>query len=103
MVSQGWHVTHSGNFRLFGHAWNAAVRVSSSSSTQTTPKGAEIPVPTREQVMRDLRKVAKPKDSTTDRPKKQRSRTSHAPNDVRRSATDATRFTSDQKPSIVLV
>jgi hypothetical protein len=39
---------------------------------QTTPKGAEIPVPTREQVMRDLRKLAKPKGSTTDRPKDQR-------------------------------
>lgn len=39
--------------------------------TQETPKGAKIPVPTREQVMRDLRKIAKPKgDSTTDRPKK---------------------------------
>ena len=38
--------------------------------TQTTPKGAEIPIPTREQVMRDLRKTAKPKGSTPDRPKK---------------------------------
>jgi hypothetical protein len=28
--------------------------------TQHTPKGAEIPVPTREEVLRDLRKVAKP-------------------------------------------
>ena len=39
-------------------------------SKQTTPKGAEIPVPTKEQVMRDLRKASKPKDSTTDRPEK---------------------------------
>jgi len=29
--------------------------------TQTTPKGAEIPVPKRKDVLRDLRKVAKPK------------------------------------------
>jgi len=28
--------------------------------TQTTPTGVEIPVPTREQFMRDLRKVAPP-------------------------------------------
>lgn len=28
--------------------------------TQHTPKGAEIPIPTREQVLRDLEKVAKP-------------------------------------------
>jgi len=28
--------------------------------TQHTPKGAEIPVPTREEVLRDLEKVAKP-------------------------------------------
>lgn len=27
---------------------------------QTTPKGAEIPVPTREAFLRDLRKVAPP-------------------------------------------
>lgn len=40
--------------------------------TQKTPKGAEIPVPTREQVMRDLRKTAKPKPkgSTPDSPTK---------------------------------
>jgi hypothetical protein len=30
--------------------------------TQKTPKGYEIPVPTREQVLRDLAKVAKPKE-----------------------------------------
>jgi hypothetical protein len=29
--------------------------------TQTTPQGAEIPVPKRKDVLRDLRKVAKPK------------------------------------------
>jgi hypothetical protein len=42
-----------------------------SEQTQKTPKGAEIPVPTREQVMRDLRKTAKrkPKSSTPDGPK----------------------------------
>jgi hypothetical protein len=28
--------------------------------TQYTPEGAEIPVPTREEVLRDLEKVAKP-------------------------------------------
>jgi hypothetical protein len=28
--------------------------------TQETPKGHKIPVPTREQVLRDLKKVAKP-------------------------------------------
>jgi hypothetical protein len=28
--------------------------------TQHTEKGAEIPIPTREQVLRDLEKVAKP-------------------------------------------
>lgn len=28
--------------------------------TQHTPKGAEIPVPTKEQVLNDLRKIAKP-------------------------------------------
>ena len=28
--------------------------------TQHTPQGAEIPVPTREEVLRDLAKVAKP-------------------------------------------
>ncbi len=28
--------------------------------TQETPEGHEIPVPTREQVLRDLKKVAKP-------------------------------------------
>jgi hypothetical protein len=31
-----------------------------SEPTQQTPKGHKIPVPTREQVLRDLRKVAKP-------------------------------------------
>ncbi|HTC73365.1 MAG TPA: hypothetical protein VK655_10800 [Solirubrobacteraceae bacterium] len=29
-------------------------------STQTTPKGAVIPVPTREQVLKGLKKIAKP-------------------------------------------
>jgi hypothetical protein len=29
--------------------------------TQETPKGAEIPIPTREEVFRDLGKVAKPR------------------------------------------
>jgi hypothetical protein len=29
--------------------------------TQKTPKGHEIPVPSREEVLRDLEKVAKPK------------------------------------------
>jgi hypothetical protein len=29
--------------------------------TQTTPKGAEIPVPTRRDVLRDLAKTAKPR------------------------------------------
>lgn len=34
---------------------------------QTTPQGETIPVPTREQVLRDLRKVAKaPKPSADD-------------------------------------
>lgn len=30
-------------------------------STQTTPKGAEIPVPKRGDFLRDLTKIAKPK------------------------------------------
>lgn len=30
---------------------------------QTTPKGAEIPVPTRDAVLRDLMKVAPPPDA----------------------------------------
>ena len=39
--------------------------------TQKTPKGHEIPVPTREDVLRDLKKVAKPdKGSTPNRPEK---------------------------------
>jgi len=39
---------------------------------QTTPKGAEIPVPSREDWERTLRKVAnpKPKDSPPSRPEK---------------------------------
>ena len=41
-----------------------------SEEKQTTPKGATIPVPTREQVLRDLRKASKPTGSTTDSPKK---------------------------------
>ena len=39
---------------------------------QTTPKGAEIPVPTREEVFRDLGKVARPRkrrDSEPDAPR----------------------------------
>lgn len=34
--------------------------------TQTTPEGAEIPIPTREDVFRDLGKVAKPRKRPTD-------------------------------------
>ena len=38
---------------------------------QTTPKGAEIPVPTKDDWEKVLRKAANPKGSTTDRaPKK---------------------------------
>jgi len=37
---------------------------------QRTPKGHEIPVPEREDVLRDLKKVAKAKPSTPRRPKK---------------------------------
>jgi hypothetical protein len=37
---------------------------------QRTPKGEEIPVPTREDVLRDLKKVAKAKPSTPRGPKK---------------------------------
>jgi hypothetical protein len=37
---------------------------------QKTPKGEEIPVPTREDVLRDLKKLAKAKPSTARRPKK---------------------------------
>lgn len=37
-------------------------------SKQTTPKGAEIPVPTKGEWEKVLRKAANPKDSTTDRP-----------------------------------
>ena len=37
---------------------------------QKTPKGEEIPVPTREDVLRDLKKVAETKPSTPRRPKK---------------------------------
>ena len=41
------------------------------SETQTTPKGHEIPVPTREEFETNLDKVAKPvKKSPTRRPKK---------------------------------
>jgi len=35
--------------------------------TQETPQGHEIPVPTREQVLRDLKKVAKPKPKKAER------------------------------------
>ena len=38
--------------------------------TQKTPKGHEIPVPKRSDFMRDLKKVAKPKRSTSDNAKK---------------------------------
>lgn len=37
-------------------------------SKQTTPKGAEIPVPTKDEWEKVLRKAANLKDSTTDRP-----------------------------------
>ena len=37
---------------------------------QKTPKGEEIPIPTREDVLRDLKKVAKAKPSVPRRPKK---------------------------------
>ncbi|MEX0781882.1 MAG: hypothetical protein WD557_04470 [Dehalococcoidia bacterium] len=37
---------------------------------QTTPKGAEIPVPTRKDWEQALRKVAKPKDSPPGGPDK---------------------------------
>ena len=36
--------------------------------TQKTPKGAEIPVPTREAFFRDLRKVAPPDKPQQDEP-----------------------------------
>jgi len=39
-------------------------------ATQKTPKGHEIPVPQREDVLRDLKKAAKVKPSTPRRPKK---------------------------------
>jgi hypothetical protein len=35
--------------------------------TQETPEGHTIPVPTREDVLRDLEKVAKPRRSTRER------------------------------------
>ncbi len=45
-----------------------------SEQTQYTPKGHEIPIPTKEQVFRDLEKVAKPRKkpstSRVRRPKK---------------------------------
>jgi hypothetical protein len=40
------------------------------SPKQRTPKGHEIPIPEREDVLRDLKKVAKAKPSTPRRPKK---------------------------------
>ena len=40
--------------------------------TQYTPKGHEIPIPSREQVFRDLEKVAKPRKPP--RPSKRRLR-----------------------------
>jgi hypothetical protein len=39
-------------------------------SKQKTPKGHEIPIPKREDVLRDLKKVAKAKPSTPRRTKK---------------------------------
>ena len=38
------------------------------SKTQKTPKGAEIPVPSKAEWEKVLRKAANPKDSTTSRP-----------------------------------
>ena len=40
--------------------------------TQYTPKGHEIPIPTKEQVFRDLEKVAKPRKPVP--PSKRRTR-----------------------------
>jgi hypothetical protein len=37
---------------------------------QRTPKGHEIPIPEREDFLRDLKKLAKAKPSTPRRPKK---------------------------------
>ncbi len=37
---------------------------------QKTPKGHEIPIPKRSEFIRDLKKVAKPKRSTSDSAKK---------------------------------
>jgi hypothetical protein len=34
--------------------------------TQTTPKGAEIPIPKKRDFLRDLRKVAEPKPEVSD-------------------------------------
>jgi hypothetical protein len=42
----------------------------SKDDTQTTPKGKQIPIPKREDVLRDLKKAAKVKPSTPRRPKK---------------------------------
>ena len=39
-------------------------RVPRNQPTQTTPKGAEIPVPKRGDFMRDLRKVTAPKEDS---------------------------------------
>lgn len=46
--------------------------VSKKEPTQKTPQGEEIPIPTRGEFMRDLKKVAKvgKKSQTTRRPKK---------------------------------
>jgi len=38
--------------------------------TQKTPKGEEIPVPTRRDFLKNLKKAAKPKESTPSSPKK---------------------------------
>lgn len=48
------------------------MRAASDEQTQKTPKGTEIPVPSREQVLRGLKKIAKPiaKPSDDRRPEK---------------------------------
>lgn len=37
--------------------------------TERTPKGFEVPIPKREDFLRNLKKIAKPKGSATRRPK----------------------------------
>ena len=54
---------------LFGHLQRAIM--SKKRSVQETPKGHEIPIPTRKEFEENLDKVAKPvKESPTHRPKK---------------------------------